>query len=93
MWESGSQGNRAADLARAGRNVVVGCLDSVKYPLCARLQRRPCSVRATGMTLRPNSCTRRSRSSRAMAFDMADWAIWASRAAAVKLPALQYVRK
>jgi len=30
--ESGSQGNRAADLARDGRNVVSGCLDSVKDP-------------------------------------------------------------
>ena len=39
--ESGSQGNRAADLARDGRNVIPGCLDSVKKPLCARLPRRP----------------------------------------------------
>lgn len=44
--ESGSQGNRAADLARDARNAVPGCLDSVKDPLCARLQRRLCSVRA-----------------------------------------------
>jgi len=39
--ESGSQRNRAADLARDGRNVVPGCLDSVKDPLCARLQAPP----------------------------------------------------
>jgi len=39
--QSGSQGNGAADPARDGRNVVPGCLDSVKDPLCARLQRRP----------------------------------------------------
>jgi len=39
--ESGSQGNHAADLARDSRNVIPDCLDSVKDPLCARLQRRP----------------------------------------------------
>ena len=39
--ESGSQGNRAADPAGDGRNVVPGCLDGVKDPLCARLHRRP----------------------------------------------------
>ena len=73
---------RAADLARDGRNVVPGCLDSVKDSLCARLQRRPYSVRAAGMTLPSDSCVPRSRSSRAMALDMAGWTIWASRAAA-----------
>lgn len=39
--DSGSQGERAADLARDGRYVIPGYLDSVKDPLCARLQRRP----------------------------------------------------
>lgn len=89
--ESGSQGDPAADPARDGRNVV---LDSVKDPLCARLQRRPVLDQgywhdAPGRTTAPP----RSRSSRAMAFDMADWTMWASQAAAVKLPALQRARK
>ena len=70
--ESGSQGNRAADLAIDGRNVVPGCLDSVKDPLCARLQRRPVLGQGYRHDARSSSCTPRSRSSRAIALDMAD---------------------
>ena len=57
------------------------------------LSAAPCSVSATGVTLRSNSGTRSSRSSRAIALDMADWTMWALRAAAVKLPVSQHVRK
>ena len=46
-----------------------------------------------GVTLRSNSGTPSSRSSRAIALDMADWTMWALRAAAVKLPVSQHVRK
>jgi hypothetical protein len=87
--ESGSQGNRAADLASDGRNVVPGCLDSVKDPLCARLQCRPVLDQGDGHDVPVERLDPRSRSSRAMALDMADWTMCASRAAAVKLPALQ----
>ena len=73
--------NRAADLARDGRNVVPGCRRA------SRIRRAPaCSValpgQAAGMALPPNSCAPRSRSSRAMTLDMAGWTMWASRAAA-----------
>ena len=74
--ESGSQGNRAADLARDGRTVVPGWRDSVKDPLCARLQRRPALGQGYWHDARSNGCTPRSRSSRAMALDMADWTMW-----------------
>jgi len=93
VWRVVPKGNRAADLARDGRNVVPGGLDSVKDPLCARLQRRPALGQGYWHDARSNGCTPRSRSSRAMALDMADWTMQASRAAAVKLPALQRARK
>lgn len=76
--ESGSQGNRAADLARDGSNVV-RALDSVKDPLCASLQRRPMHGQGYRHNARSNSGAPRSRSSRAMALDIADWTMWHRR--------------
>ena len=74
--------NRTADLARDGRNVVPGCLERQGSAVRPPAASPPTDCRAAGMALPSNSCAPRSRSSRAMALDMADWTMWASRAAA-----------
>jgi hypothetical protein len=93
MGEGDSQDNRATDLARDGRNCRRGLPGQHQGSAVRPSAASPVLSRGYRHALRSDSRTSRSRSSRTMALDMADWTMRASRAATVKLAALQHAGK